>query len=443
MINYTLISHLLIGNPSAGTDKRIFMLPLQLDDSTARQDAPGFFVAMLNLFKVDQPLAIAGVSKDCVAIYGANEHQEGASLVLYNTRFSVPQSKQFFKVFFDNAQLWVIGHFILLAYGQTLACVSFRISKEQLSDMIGSQRNQITNSVVDKDCINEENDIEAAFEFDSQLQPITNGHSKHSTTKSWIKTHHESLPDAPFQSLYDHDVQLSLNRGDILLSDTVQTRIGSSAIDEVFSYEEVLLLTAEMEKNGSSEFEISEKCIPLLIKGQLSDELIKCLRRYTNISDKQLVKSLKYFLNSTDPEDGLNVVFASSFSSEQIKKHLRSELNFDEVLRLLKHIHALLESDDFHQLDNVQFGDGYNADGQLLSWFSTIIDANYQQFVLSRNRDLLELVEGWKGLIDDHLGKLNEVKSLSSELYNLVSAKALAKEKQSSKWYSVETIKLY
>lgn len=415
------------------------MLPLHLDDSSTKQDAPGFFVSMLNLFKVDQPLAITGVSKDCVAIYGANEHQEGASLVLYNTRFSVSQSKQFFKVYFDNAQLWVIGHFILLAYGQTLACVSFRISKEQLSDMIGSQRSQITNSVVDKDCINEENDIEAAFEFDYEMQSNTNGHIK----PTHMTPTNESF--APFQSLYDLDVQLSLNRGDILLSDTVQTRIGSNALDEVFSYEEVLLLTAEMEKNGSSEFEISEKCIPLLIKGQLSDELIKCLRRYTNVSDKQLVKSVKYFLHSNDePELGLNVVLACSFSSEQIKNHLRCELDFDEVLRLLKHIHGLLESDDdFRQLDNVQFGDGYNADGQLLSWFSTIIDANYQQFVLSRNQNLLALVEEWKESIDDHLSKLNEVKSLSAELYNLVSAKALAKEKQSSKWYSVETLKLY
>lgn len=415
------------------------MLPLQLDESTTKQDAPGFFVAMLNIFKVDQPLAITGVSKDCVAIYGANEHQEGASLVLYNTRFSVPQSKQFFKVYFNNAQLWVIGHFILLAYGQTLACVSYRISKEQLSDMVGSQRSQITNSVVDKDCINEENDLESAFEFDYQMQSTTNGHTK-PNVKSFTN---QSCPEIPFHSLYDHNVQISLNRGDILLSDTVQTRIGSSVIDEVFGYEEILLLTAEMEKNGSSEFEISEKCIPLIIKGQLSDELIKCLRRYTNVSDKQLAKSLKYFLNSSDPEVGLNVVLASSFNVDQIKKHLRSVLDFDEVLRLLKHIQGLLEGDDFHELDNVQYGDEYNADGQLLDWFSAIIDANYQQFVLSRNSELLSLVEGWKVLIDDHLGKLIDVKSLSSELYNLVSAKALTREKQSSKWYSVETIKLY
>lgn len=391
---------------------------------------------------MDQPLTIKGVSKDCVAIYGANEHQEGASLVLYNTRFSVAQSKQFFKVYFNNAQLWVIGHFILLAYGQTLACVSFRISKEQLSDMIGSQRSQAPNSTVDNDCINEENDLEQAFEFDPQVQATSNA-AHHQTLKPY--TNEAPLPSATFQSLYDHDVQLSLNRGAILLSDTVQTRIGSSAHDECFSYEEILLLTAEMEKNGASEYEITEKCIPLLIKGQLGGELVKCLRRYTNVSDKQLVAALKFFLGQTDDEaaHGLRVVLSSSFNSQHIKRHLRTDLDFDEVLQLLQHVHALLEGDDFRQLDNVQFGDGYNADVQLLGWFETIIDANYQKFVLSRNANLLALVEEWKQLVDDHLERLNDVKSLSSELYNLVSAKALGQAKQSSKWYSVETIKLY
>lgn len=312
--------------------------------------------------------------------------------------------------------------------------------------MIGSQRTQVKNNVIYTDCINEENHLEESFVFDNQLAAVSNGHLN--SVEAWSKKsqseNYQSVGNAEKQlrSLYDRDIELSLNLGDVLLSDTVQTRIGSNVRDEVFSVEEILLLTAEMEKQGASEYEITEKCIPVLIKGQLSGELVKCLQKYTNVSDNMLVKCLKYFLN-LNQEQNLSHVLAASFSSEQIQLHLRNELNFAEVIQLLTFIHGLLENDEFHQLDNVQFGDSYNADSQLLNWFSTIIDANYQQFILSRNGSLLSIISTWKVLIDERLTKLNEIKSLSSELYNLVSAKALAKDKQSSKWYSVEAIKLY
>lgn len=454
-----------------GSDKRIFMLPLREDDS--KNDAPGYFMAMLSLFKVDQPLAIVGVSKDCVAIYGANDQQEGATLVLYNTRFSVAQSKQFFKVYFNNARIWVIGKYILLAYGQTLACASFRISKEQLADMIGTQRTNDLTNLVDKDCINEEVELEESFTIDIAKQMLSNelaspavlNYNGDVVGKEWINlnSNNKTIPlesveavENDLKMLYNHDMGLEIYRGEVLLSDTVQTKLSNNQQDELFKIDEILLLTSEMEKCGASEFEISEKCVPVLIKANLPGELVTCLRKYTNISEKMLVRSLKFLLglsHSSVSQRGrfemseqqigyVNVVLSCSFNEDIIKDHLRT-LDFDEVLCLMTHIYGLLESVEKTLDEAAQLADNFDEDIQLLNWFMVLLDAHYQQFILSRQAKLPQMLAKWKELIDGHCVALREMKSVSAVLYNLVRGNALTTDKQSSKWYSVEAVKLY
>lgn len=482
---------------SVGSDKRIFMLPLRCDEPTSQANVPGYFVAMLNLFKVDQPLTIRGVGNDCVAIYGANAQQEGASLVLYNTRFNVAQSKQFFKVYFNNARIWVLGKHILLAYGQTLACVSFRIAREQLAGMVGSQRSNDFTSVIDQDSINEEAALEEAISFDAARQQLanesaplavgyaaaaTNGFEVTATASAHVEVAASVQRD--LSRLYGHDVLVDIRRGELFLSDTVQVQIGSNVRDSGFEVDEVLLLSAEMEKGGASEFDITERVIPMLIAAKLPDELVRCLRKYVNISDRMLMKALKYFLNwsttaSTDDaavDNGhssavstvrrqrlvidparatyVNVVLSRSFAADQLMGYLRSELDFSEVLCLLEHITTLLAAATNDGGDDavaaaggleemVQFGDAFNQDLQLLAWFELIVDAHYQQFVLSHNKDLLALLNKWTEYINEQIESVRNMKSLSAELYNLVNGKSLATDRQSSKWYSVEMIKLY
>lgn len=447
------------------------MLPLREDDS--KNDAPGYFMAMLSLFKVDQPLAIVGVSKDCVAIYGANEQQEGATLVLYNTRFSVTQSKQFFKVYFNNARIWVIGKYILLAHGQTLACASFRISKEQLADMIGTQRTNDLTNVVDKDCINEEVELEESFTIDLAQQMISNelisaaalNYNGDIVRKEWknlnsknkiIPTESVEAVENDLKMLYSHDMGLEIYRGEVLLSDTVQTKLSNNQQDELFKIDEILLLTSEMEKCGASEFEITEKCVPVLIKAKLPDELVTCLRKYTNISEKMLVRALKFLLSlshrnasqrerfeMSEQQIGyVNVVLSCSFNEDIIKDHLRT-LDFEEVLCLLTHIFGLLDSVEKTLDEAAQFADNFDEDIQLLNWFIVLLDAHYQQFILSREAKLPQMLAKWKDLIDEHSMALREMKSVSAVLYNLVRGNALTTENQSSKWYSVEAVKLY
>lgn len=439
---------------------------LALREDLSKHDVPGYFVAMLTSFKMDQPLFIGGVNKDCIAIYGANEQQEGASLVLYNTRFNVSQSKQFFKVYFNNARFWVIGKNILLAYGQTLACVSFRISKEQLSDMIGTQRTNQYDTVVDKDTINEENDLEEWLVFDAARQVVENPNNTQYKNQNWQnqknyndKQKNVEVLENDLRSMYAHNVCVNIKRDKFFLSDTIQTQLSSNVLDDSFIIEEIFLLTSEMEKCGASETEITDKCIPLLIKANVPQELVICLRRYTNISDKMLVRSLKYFMNLTADnvntidrqniclndaqKEYINIVLSRSFNEELIKQHLRTYLDFSEVISLLTHIYNLLGSNEISLEETPQFGDSFDEDQQLISWFCTMLDSHYQQFLLSRNPQLPKMITKWKQLVDEHLATVRDLNSFSAILYNMVKGTAHRNDNPSCKWYSVEAVKLY
>ena len=408
---------------------------------------------MLNDLSVAQPLTMVGVSKDCISIFGGNAHQEGSSLVLFNTRFSVVQSKQFFKVYFNNAKFWICGNHILLAFGHTLACVSFRISKEQLSDMIGSQRTNEMQTIINKDCINEEIELEEEAFMTSKESRYT-GRILPPVDKLPFDLH---SVDTQLQSLYSHNVICEIQKVNSDLSSGIQTKLCTNVHDGMFHLDIIQMLTTELEKYGASDLEITEKLIPLLIEKNLDSELLICFKKYANISDKMLVKSLKYFLNTTCTTDDkqnrnglsskqktqINAVFSCSFNENLIKDHLRTDLNLDEVILLLDELAQCVQKADQILIELPQFGDDFDDDLQLVSWFSIILDAHYQQFILSRNVEFAKMIGAWKEIIDQYVADIRELKTLTPLLCNLVKGKSLNVQNQSSKWYSVEAVKLY
>lgn len=440
------------------------MLPLA-EDGSFSHDIPGYFVSMLNALKVDQPLAIIGISKDCVAIYGANESLEGASLILYNTQFSVIQSKQFFKVYFTDSRLWVVKKHILLSFGQNLACVSFRISREQLSDMIGSQRGASIQDIVNQDSINEENDLEEGVSFDSENQTKANQQSKKkektiqdtdygrsSSSRKQISLNHLETFQYELQRICRHHLSYQLIRDSKLPSDSIVMKFCSNVNDGPFNIEQVSLLTSELEKYGASEFEITDILIPILIAAQQSDELATCLRSYTNISEQRIVETLKYFISLnhiTSKSDGkenlklINAVLSCSFNEDLIREHLRNVLTFDDAIFILNYLYKLLKSDEQTLEEIPQRCDDFDDDTHLLLWFSTILDAHFQQFILSQNPKIPKMVTKWQEFVNDHLNCIRDAPSVMAMFYNLVQGKHGNTEKQTSKWYSIELTKLY
>lgn len=429
---------------------------------------------MITAINVEQPLSVVGISRDCIAIYGASTLQEGASLILYNTQFKVIESRQQFKIFFDNSRMWIIDKFIFLAVSQTLAVVTFRASNEQLSDMIGSQRVTDLKAVVDMECINVDGGIEEEIEFDKDEQFHTNAEDAEEEDGSAADVlfsvdeplWHKSVPfedvdevERDLFLLQHHDVEVVVDRDSELLPNMLQLRISSNVNEEGFGNETVRTLTAELQRMGASEIEITEYVIPVLLEANLEDDLTNCLRAYSNISEKMLVASLKYFLRlirsdsleSLSDDDkvknshvvGLNAALSCSFSAELILDHLRTKLDFDDVLYILSHIFAALKSHEVLLEERPQHDVNYGDDELLIKWFSTLVDSHFQQFIISRDSKHINLLIEWKQFVDNLAQEVQETKIIAATLSNLFNGKLIGKESKGSKWYSVEAFKLY
>lgn len=445
------------------------MLSLR-DDITLSEQAPGHFAFMLNAINVQQPLSVTGISKDCIAIYGANSSpQEGGSLILFNTQFNVVESKQYFKIYFNNSRLWVEDKYIFLASGQTLAVVQFRISKEQLSDMLGSQRSLEQRCPIDTECINVDGELEDMLRFDLDASKSASKQTKDGTSnQNGTATHLDHIPllapkggrralegqatfNADLRDLYQYDIVVDTIRDPSLLPDMMQLHLSSNLNDSPFTVDAIQMLTAELERSGVGEMEITEYVIPVLIKADLTDELIVCLRKYTNISEKVLVQAIKYLLEKArsdvrseeeEKQKYLNVALSCSFHEDLIMKHLRLCLSFDDVLYLLNYIYEALKAEELQLEERPQFGDNYDDDVLLTKWFSTIIDAHFHQFIMSQNPELTEQLRKWKELVDRYVLDLQGLKTVEALVVNLIDGKSL-RDKQCSKWYSIEEVKLF
>lgn len=432
------------------------------------EDAPGHFVSMLTAINVDHPLSVLGISRDCIAIYGANSSQEGGALLLYNTQFKVIESKQVFKVFFTNSRLWTVDTYIFLAAGQKLAVISFRISKEQLSDMLGSQRSMNLTSFVDTECINTDAELEEVLEFDkisSSQSNIdgTNGHIDYDMAEIYDinmdkKQRAFEQPEdlsADLRSLQQNDILIDIKLDQNLLADMAELKLSSNTNSTHFDSKTIQSIVGELERIGESEIAISNMIIPMCIESNLPNDLVVCIRNYSNISEKMLAISIRYFIDkirSDEIQPGellnkyklqLNAILSCSFEPEVMVEQLRAYLNFEQVLVLLNHIFNAVKSEEKQLEERPQMGDPIEEDILLVKWFTVLVDSHFHQFILSRDPKLVEQLTQWKEMIDGFLIDIQQSKTISAMLYNLVDSKLMAKENIATKWYSVEEVKLY
>lgn len=424
------------------------------DDSNLVQNAPGQFSSMMNAINVQQPLSVIGISKNCIAIYGANPSpQEGGALILYNIQFNVVESKQYFKIFFTNSRLWVNNKYVFLAYGQMLAVVQFRISKEQLSDMVGTQQLAEPPAPIDTECINIDGDLEDMLRFEANANHelvVKNGIPKLSDTSNhWpvIPYQNEATFDSALRNVHEYDMDVVVLKDDNLPPEMLQLHLSSNINDSQFTVDGIALLAAELERTGFSETVVTEHIVPLIIKADLTSELVTCLRKYTNISEKCLVAAITHLLEKrgsagTNASSNLNAALSCSFDDEHIREHLRVGLKFDHVLELLDYIYEALKAEDVQLEERPQNSEHFDDDQLLLRWFIALIDAHFHQFVISRNANLVETLLKWKELIDGYVIDVQGLKVVEALLHNLVNGKSI-RDKYGSKWYSVEEVKLY
>uniref|UniRef100_A0A182M4L6 Nucleolar protein 11 n=1 Tax=Anopheles culicifacies TaxID=139723 RepID=A0A182M4L6_9DIPT len=479
------------------SDSRIFSLQLSLGQSPKREEGVGNFIELVQTFNVKQPLSMTSIGKDYVAFYANNKNQDGAILVLFNVQFKVFQAKQYFKVYFVSSRFWVAESNILLAFGQMLAVVPFKISKKQLSDMIGSQQTFDLTHTIDDESINEECEFLDAYSFDEKLTAKTklavkldessNNETAEESTANQPDRYSEREIDEALLAAYRETLPVNVIECSSLPKDMVQIKLFSNAdltlgpliLDEKFE-----IVLEELERSGYSEMEICDRVVPLLVQANLTADLAKCLKRYSVISERTIVKALKYAMSLPIPErdevpsdakdttvqlskeppkvdsvlpnqdiiveaqanhpshfDLLNVVLSCSFDRQAIIPHIRKELDFSIVTVLLDHLEYLLVDPTATLSETLHNVDSFDSDEQVVQWIMILLDSHYQQFVLSAEDTVREQLQRMLDIVDRHIGLLNQLQALSPSLHKALQRKT--QKTSSSQWYNIETITLY
>ncbi|XP_055910932.1 nucleolar protein 11-like [Eupeodes corollae] len=491
------------------SDGRVFLGNFLVDDFLYSRNSPGQFVSMFNDLKVDTPLTILGLSKHCVAIYGANSTQEGGSLLLYNTQFKVIKAKQFFKIYFDYSRLWLVGSSILLAMGQNLSVVSYQMSKETLSDLVGSQISNDFSASVAAEFVNEEEDLEehlclAENQTPLLKKPLRNFKQKEENNKKnegIVKF--EKVADGktvPFEDdqkfykelnrLINQDVQVELVQIESASQD-IEVNLMANFSDTGFVSEEVQIIAKQLELCGASEHEITEKLLSVLIEADMVEDIAVCLRRYTNISERILVKTLKYVLkdfkitpneNQEDSEkpltngdhmevdipnddnelpnidllessyetksvksrnDLINIILSCSFDCKIICSHISREIEYEEALVMLEYLYTLITSESQCLEERPDCPDKIDDDLRILRWFGVFLNTHFQKMTLSKDPKLADLLIKWDDVFQGYRKQTFQLQRISALLYNIVGKKLISKEKNYSKWYSIEEVRLF
>ena len=269
---------------------------------------------MLEMINVSQPISLHAINKDCIAIYAANKNEDGAFVLLYNVKFKVVQSKQYFKIYFRESKMWIIDNNIMLAFGKTLSVIPFRVSDEQLSDMVGSQRNSGVLGLVEKELLNEDMEKEEAVRFNERQENsdvevldenedegfLSSYTYQKNQTKQFNGTKFEDAfeADNELKALYRDDLLVDLIRDENQAPGSVQLKLFSKVDDDLLTLSEQFeLLSVDLERHGASEMEITNTLLPVLIKSNRTTDIGKVLKKYNHVSEKVLVQTLKYLVN--------------------------------------------------------------------------------------------------------------------------------------------------
>lgn len=413
-------------------------------------------------------MSIIGLKDEYIAIYAANNTKDGASVILYNTQFKVVQSKQSFKVYFPESQIFVIQNNIFLMASKILAMIPFRLTKNRLADLIGSQRGpEIFEHTVDRQTISEYSEFEGQIYFDPSENATSNQVEENvfynEGKKSSKKPLRNDFARRQFRDTEEIEEQMSvLCRDDILLeiveSDIVPPgkvgiRISKNPLDSNCMSQQFELLAGQLERCGAGETEITERLIPLLLEGELTSDLIVTLRRYAHVSERALVRVIKYAINLPEPNDDendkedtvdlLNVVLSCTYEPSLIMPYIRNELNLNEVLYLLKYLYKIYQSGINSLEERPDTALHFNEDKQIIDWVTLLLDAHYQQICISKDSNVLDLIQNWQKIINECVEALMQLNTLSTTIQKLAEGKQLTSKKQHCKFYSIEKLKLY
>lgn len=468
------------------SDKRLFKQALTLNDTCPNI---GTLHSIVDSINANKELSVTPVSEDCIAIYASTQEDDGSFVILYNMKFKIVQSKVPFKVYLSNFKLWCIRRNILLAMGEQLSVIPYRITIDKLSTMVGSQRNSNVYELVEKEMINEDLHFEENLEFDDNQASVEDKEikmnflneqkrSKAPLSKSKPAVGADEVNDL-INEIYHEDLTVD-TRFSHEISGAVQVKLLSN-LDESFPFlsENLELFCHQLESYGNSEIEITSRVIPFLIKTNRIEDIGLLLEMYNHVSENVLTKTIKYLLSCPYQEeesleaeskdnfetkspnvnisssttrgkhrDVLVTVLGCSFDSHTMLKSLRKEITLSEMIQLMDQLYKMLSASSLYDpLDdlrgNLVESYEFDMDAKLFEWFKLLLDSHYQQILLSHYSKLHKKLELWLQLVDDQIKILTDMNNFRSTLAKISNSNTIQLPKKCNQWYSIERLQLY
>ncbi|XP_043503021.1 nucleolar protein 11 [Polistes fuscatus] len=367
---------------------------------------PSKLISVIANIHTTHPVIMVALNETMIAAYGADVSEEGAVLMVYNVQFKLVQATQKLKLYTKEAKMWRVEDKLLLAANRHLAVAPYRLAPQRIAAMLGSSVRFKNNHE------NEEDEVVIVQD---------------SIIAHWENT-------KPIKSTFKQD--------------DVPQNISKQILSYIIE--------------GLSDARIQELLIPQLIESKDAIAINWCLNNFKDLPEKLLTDLLMFSLRTSDDtfiplQNGmsngmsdqkilstrnqfLDKIFCISYSDVFLLSYLKTGLNFDEVLRLLNY---LIEKLDQETVDD-EFDTFEPNDKQLYDWSILLLDSHYQQYILSKDSQVLSLLNKLSSILEKHFQLLKDLENLRPMLQRIINGKSLKPSvKNYNKFYSIEEIKFY
>lgn len=300
-------------------------------------------------------------------MYGADAAEEGAVLAIYNVQFKLTQAIQRLKLYTQEAKLWKVDDSLLLAANRHLAVAPYRLAAQKIGAMVGSSLSMMKTESSSND------DIMIIQE--SSTENWEDPESKIKKTNMTVQLSSQ-LPK-PIAKKISRCVSEGLDDADIqqaVMDDLIESRDVKSIVwclNNFMDLPENLLLN-------------------LILFGLRSEEEVFTPTQNGHSDTKNIVSSRNEFLDK---------VFAVAISDMYLLEYIKSSLKFDEALTLLDYLIGRIndEGETIHDNKSVQ---NYK---QLCEWACLLLDSHYQQYLLSRDPNVLDKFKQLSEVLESHV----------------------------------------
>ncbi|CAG9794099.1 unnamed protein product [Diatraea saccharalis] len=330
-------------------------------------------------------VSVAWMGKNHLILFGSNIEQDGAIIVAYNIALGVGSCKYPMKMYTEGARLYCFNDRIILEASNHIGMLPYVLeTKRNISSLLGSHE------------IGQDEYLEVA---------------------NW---------------------------------DNTTTLVSCSTSDD----------TKELIKLGLTERSICAQVILPLLEKTDHKSVLKVIIEFKDVPEAVLVQLLNYVLKLVSAKDAnvsspdefakwhssacnldaedkftlLNHIFGISFCDALLIPYLRESLSINDTLFLMSYISFLLV-DVKSELDT-------DYEGKLFDWYSLLMDAFYQQFLITKDEKITNVLENTNNIVKRILSQLDTINEMMPLLNKFLTGNVVTEDNDDLLPYTIEIMQI-